>query len=295
MTSYTIHGFPQKVMEPEATASDTDLLLKEYSKNLITSFEQLPFDIEDFNNHYTKFADHFDLWQNGDWIRVIQPYIMPYYELKNMVDLLSNDDEKENEERDEFVEEKKQEIEKEVFKIAGQKGIDYLKHYEPEPVTIENEVYEQMESTVKKAFWDIFYENIEKKDYSQIPDMLKDIRKMVVNLVPNRHDIHDQFDKEIDIELITQMVEMKAMNSEDIYKFMFGIIDYVQRLYDDDDDIKMFREMLKQWFEEPKPYAFILTEFFKSIFQKLEKSSNDVLKFYTEVYQNQGSCERTRD
>ena len=169
-------------------------------------------------------------------------------------------------------------IKKYIHKIGGQNAINLLNNYQIPTITIDQKIYQQVEDNVKKAFWNMFYDNIENKNYIMIPDMLLDVKNMLLKLIPNRSDIHNRFNNEIDIELIKQMVENNAINSDEIYKIMISIIEYIKMLQAPEDDSKtqLFLENINKWFKNEKSYAFILTNYFKQVFLNLEKINKTI-------------------
>jgi len=293
MSSYTIYGFPEIVLNEPKQEHDEELY--KCSEELLNSLENLfknkiSSNFELFNVNYDKFTNLFKLWKEQDLLRIIKPYILSYYQYDEMSKIMQMPEGREEEKKTEDLEiwcneiiKLQDRIKNDIFKIAGKNGIELLNNYEMPQVTIDEQIYQQVENNVKNAFWKIFYDKIEHQNYEMIPDMLLDVKEMLLNLVPNRSDIHNKFNSEIDVDLIKQMVENNAINSNEIYKFMVSIVKYIKMLQpaEEDNNTELFLEKINSWFEQQQSYAFILTNYFQEIFKKLEKITQTVCEIYT--------------
>jgi len=278
MAAYTIFYFPKMVLN--SPQNEQDQIIFKYSEELIKSLENI-FNyktsdyISKFNIKFNKFISFFKVWKEQDIFRILKPYILSYYQYDEMMKEMEKE---ENKTKDveiwcNEINNLKQKIENDIHTIGGQIGIDLLYNYEHSTIAIDQKLYQLVQENVKKAFWNNFYQDIENQNYSQIPNMLKDIRKMLIELIPNRNEIHDRIDKEFDIDLIKQMTENNAINGDEIYKIMVIIVNYIKMLQavEDDKDTEEFLKNIEKWFHDNRKYAFILVNFFQHVFKKLEK------------------------
>jgi hypothetical protein len=147
-------------------------------------------------------------------------------------------------------------------------SVDELLAGVPE-LTIEETIIQDF----NKSFWRQFYNSIKAQDYTQVPLFLQDFIQMVKELIPNRADIHNEMESIIDHELIHQQLINSALNTSDILTIMNYMISIVEQLQAaaDDQDTKMFRDLLADMFMKQFRYEEILTFFFSTVFKKLEK------------------------
>lgn len=292
MSSYTIYGFSEIVLNNPKDEYDNELYKS--SEKLLNSLENLfknnniltDNNLELFNINYDNFTTLFKLWKKKDLLRVIKPYILSYYQYEVMLTEMENPVEEKKTGKQDIeiwcneIHKLQNKIKSNIFKICGKDGIQLLNNYQPPQITIDQKVYQQIEDNIKKSFWKIFYDKIEHNNYEMIPDMLLDVKNMLFNLVPNRSDIHNRFNNEIDIDLIKQMVENNAINSDEIYKIMISIVEYIKMLQaaEDDNNTLLFLEDVNNWFKNKQSYAFILTNYFQTIFNKLEKITKTVIE-----------------
>ena len=283
LITYTIVGYPSVIMEKPY--SEKDLKLQELASQLVLMFEN-NFDMMSFSIYFEKFTKYFAEWKDADLIKIITPHVMSYYQFVEMLKVVETDNDNSVVIWRGEVENMCKKIKNDLLKMGGRKAVEYLENYKPPQVTLDNAIYKQIEQSVKKSFWVQFSTDIENKNYSQIPGMLEDVRRMIFELIPNRNDKHEEFDLEVDFLLLKQMIDNNAINTEDIYKIMMSTLEYIKKLQSFEDDIPMeeFIQTLTDWFTKgDKLYSFIFTEYFKNVFTKLEKIKDDCEEVHRQV------------
>ena len=135
-------------------------------------------------------------------------------------------------------------------------------------------VYEQIEKTIKTAYWDSFQEKLSREtpDYLVIIPLLKDIQNMLFLCIPNRYDIHVEIRENIDIDLIQQMVEHNAIDTNDIIKISKYIIYLIEQYQakSEDSNTKKWSDALYAELNSTNKLDIFFKHFFKGAFNKLE-------------------------
>ena len=235
---------------------------------------------EGFNNFIDIYFNSHEKWKNQDIDNQIQDLAKMFWEIEQSIYLeKSNDDEEIK---------KLKNLQKKILKnvqIIG--GIDGLQTFNSIiPIFIDDKFCNKISDTFKDAFWNIFQSKLEseKPDYSVISEMLKDIRYMMINLVPNRPDIHNEIWESIDVDLISQMIEHDAIQPYFIKKIVFYIVEKIKNFgcAADDFQIEKWKKELEKNFEDGFEYSVFFPTYFKKVIEKLEKIKKDIEKFKQE-------------
>ena len=109
-------------------------------------------------------------------------------------------------------------------------------------------------------------------DYIVIIPLLKDIQNMLFLCIPNRHDIHVEIKENIDIDLIQQMIEHKAINTDDVVKISKYIIYLIETYQSKSEDsiTKKWSNKLYENLNNNNKLDIFFKDFFKGVFVKLE-------------------------
>ena len=77
-----------------------------------------------------------------------------------------------------------------------------------------------LENTFKCAYWDKYKEDLEKEDYDSTLKNLNDIKERICLFAPNRKDLHNAINENIDVDYIKQMIEHNAIEPQYIFKLI---------------------------------------------------------------------------
>lgn len=251
----------------------------ELSRNLIFIIDKIArkeerYNIKEFLISLNTFINFFDVWKNRDSLILVRPLIATFIQLSNE----KRKDEKEEDEYNNIL----TNIKKKVFTIAGNLGLSYLEKGEV-PYFMDEKIFQDIELTVKQAFWDVFEENIKEKKFEVIVQILSDLKNMIFDLVSerNRKDFLKEFDEKLDLNLLEKVLlsmkendDLKSKN-EFIKSIGILIIHYIKMFQapEDDTDTKLFEENFINKINSEEQPEKILRFFFKTSFDKVEKIS----------------------
>jgi hypothetical protein len=216
-------------------------------------------------NNMFIFEQDFMNWKKRDALILIRPMLKSYYELLDIKEVYNN------KKRDiSLLDRKLNKLKKNIKIIGGEEGLNYLKKRQI-PVFKSEKKISEIEKTVKKAFWDILEENINNKNYDQIPLLLNDIKIMLDEIIDNKSFLKSIFEY-IDIELITKLIKEDGFNFSLIYSYIKYLIDILYKILppSDDEKTKLFQENIDIMFKNQKSVGEILRYFFEEYFIKLE-------------------------
>ena len=178
----------------------------------ITSDDLYLINIGKFKDYYLKYIEKYTAWANKDKHQLNTSLIHAHSELSNTQKFL-NDNRKENtpdeikqnqDEIDKEITHKLEDIEHKLKVINGIKKAEDIKT----ALTSNAETIQDQNvfNIAKKAFWDIFTEEIERNDYSRLFIILDEIKMRLKALTPHRHNIHQEINENIDVDLYRQMI-----------------------------------------------------------------------------------------
>ena len=313
LTCYVVVCFPDNVFNNEIKDVN-DLQLKNLSNKISILFNNIlnytnddehkvnsDVKVQEFKIELDNFIVFFDKWKKRDVIKVLLPFANSYYELNDTLALITKN---QQEPVTDDIKIWRSEIEKQIKKILkhvkridGNDAVLFVKNHQPPKLMIDDKVYEQIEKTMKKAYWDKLKEDIENADFSMITSLLTDIRNMIFQLIPNRQDIREEFDGKFDLELVEQMITHKAMDVKTVYSIALMLIEYLKMLQapiDDRDTQEWCDSITNLFYTETISYSDILPAFFSGMFQRLEKIKQQLYDFYNPKDENTSENEITK-
>ncbi|SVB28965.1 uncharacterized protein METZ01_LOCUS181819 [marine metagenome] len=305
LTCYIVVCFPDFVFNNEIKDID-DLQLKNLSNKISILFNNIlnytnddehkvnsDVKMQEFKIELDNFIIFFDRWKKKDVIKVLLPFANSYYELNDTLALVTKNQQEPVTDDIKIwkseIEKQKNKILKHVKNIDGDDAVTFVKNYQPPKLIIDDKVYEQIERTMKKVYWDKLKEDIENDDFSMITPLLTDVRTMIFQLIPNRPDLREEFDSKIDLELVKQMITHKAMDVKTVYSIALTLIEYLKTLQapiDDRDTQEWCDSITNLFYTENISYADILPAFFSGMFQRLEKIKQQLHDFYNPKDEN---------
>lgn len=250
---------------------DVNEKMKSLSFDLYLSFEELFSDYclkncLKFKEYYLKYVFFFKQWKKRDGLIMIRPILKSYFELE-----VIRDDFKKNN-NDDYLHLNRQlkQLENNIKLICGDDGLIYLKQKKI-PIFKTEKMYNDVEKTVKKAFWDSFEENIEENKLNQIPPLLNDIKNMIKSMIVNKKYLSN-LDNNINIEMISNVIN--SPNPD--FKFIYNLINYlIEKLFElqqpsEDSNTKLFKNNIDDMFNKNNKTSYLLRYFFENYFIKLE-------------------------
>lgn len=248
----------------------TKIMIK-YSYDLILSFELLfkqekTSDINNFLNNLYKYEKLYIDWKQRDALILIRPLLKSYFELNLLKELY----EKQKNKYSETIEKQMGNIKKNILLISGDIGLKYLNEKKI-PVFKSEKKVSEIEKTVKKAFWDIFQENIEQNKLEQIILFLQDIKNIYKDIIKNEKYLKSLFEN-IDIEIIENLIKKNLLNDEMIKNYILFLINKLYEIQPpiEDKNTKQFENEINDMYNKNMNKSIILRFFFENYFNKLE-------------------------
>jgi hypothetical protein len=271
LTAFVVHKYPNEMLDN----SVFDYYLQKYARDVVELYERIVSTKKRVNYVYfwhttDKYIDYFNKWKAQDIHKILVPLAQEHQSLDKQKERYIDEAAAGDAYAQEIIEHMtllQQKIRSQIASMAVT-SVDELLAGAQE-LTIEETIIQDF----NKSFWRQFYNSIKAQDYTQVPLFLQDFIQMVKGLVPNRTDIHAEMESIIDHELIHQQLINSALNTSDILTIMNYVIGIVEQLQAaaDDQDTKMFRDLLADMFMKQFRYEEILTFFFSTVFKKLEK------------------------
>ena len=256
----------------------TDMLLR--LETLFTNTITLK-DYNKFMNSFNRYVAFFKVWRERDSLLMARPVINSYFNTEMMVeqmqDSLVKNDKLTSEQKD-LTADRIKDLKRVLLKlkqniriIAGNKGLSFLESREM-PYFKDEDVFQSVEQTVRKAFWDVVTANFEDEKYDQMITLLDDLKSMMVELVPNTSFV-TEIDQVIDTEHLTTMISHGLLTNEAIKLYINFIIGQIVKLQpaSEDTNTQLFKENIESMFNNGEKRSTVLAYFFENAFNKMEK------------------------
>lgn len=247
-----------------------------YSSDLVYSFEEMyekKLSIktyEVFKGNLDKYFIFFEKWKARDALILIRPMLQTCFTIDTYIEQL----EKKEEDTEIEILSLKKNLSKllhNIKLIGGKKALEFYKSKKL-PIFIDEKIFTDTEKIVRRAFWDIFEENIKEKNHKQVPELLKDIKILIKNIVKNKTFI-DDLDNNINTNYIESIIDTEHFNMNNIKKYFYYLISKLERIQQPSEDkvTKMFLNNINIMIDKKEKNEKILRYFFENFFQKLEK------------------------
>lgn len=246
-----------------------------YSSDLVYSFEEMyekKLSIktyETFNENLEKYFIFFEKWKERDALILIRPMLQTCFTIETFIEQLEKKEDTETE-----ILSLKNNLSKllhNIKLIGGVKGLEFYKNKKL-PIFIDEKIFTDTEKVVRRAFWDVFEENIMEKNHKQVPELLKDIKELIKDVVKDETFIND-LDININIEHISSIIDTTDFIIDNIKNYMYYLITKLEKIQQPSEDktTTMFLENINKMIENEEKIEKILRYFFENYFQKLEK------------------------
>lgn len=253
--------------------------------HLMTTNETYISNISLFKTYYSQYIEKYTNWAIMDKRQINTSLIHAHSELSNTQKFL-NDNIKKDAEND-ILENQKllndeltgklEDIEHRLKIINGVKQAEDIKA----SLTANTETIQDdsIFKIARKAFWDIFTEEIEKNDYSRLFVILDEIKTRLKALVPNRHDIHRELDQNIDTELYKQMITNGAFETADFMKLIEYLITQIKQYIAPIHDTELNIWIHELYENIGDKYSKTLPSFFEKYYNYLEITEKELAEF----------------
>jgi len=262
--SYKIHNVSKQIIESfnkmkTCNSFSFQIYLKQLKDNLKTLIKT------------------YKIWQREDTERIISELVLTYVEYEEYK--IKNEDMKP------YIETEQESIIEKANSLNEKYNKDYFLHHLTEYENYK-EFLENLSNNINKnihlAFWNNIREKLDKNppEFITIVPLLYDVRILLISCVPNKTKIHDDINEYIDVEFITHMVKNDALDHLYIEKMLKYIVGYLKDFQSQAED-----QATNEWVDNIKillddgKYGEFFVNFFKTLFEKLEKIVHDANTF----------------
>jgi len=295
LSSYMIMNHRETVTSNDTYAiklgnNATDMIM-----NLETLFSDKKVTLKDYNNFmnaFNRYIKFFQVWRERDSLLMARPAINSYFNIDMLREALLDKLNKED-----LTDEQKTKITSDIKDyervlrklthnirlIAGEKGLSFLESKDM-PYFKDEEIFQSVEKTVRKAFWDVVKENFENEKYDQMIILLDDLKTIILELNPR---VKQEIDGVIDTELLTQMINNGLLNDEGIQTYMNYIISHIENTQQpsEDTNTRLWKENIATMIQKGEKRSVVLGYFFENAFNKLEKIKALTLRIRAQLAQ----------
>jgi len=242
-----------------------------FSNNLNNKF------IEIFFDNFTKYLNIFEKWKEEDEKKLIDKSCTQQYKEIQVIEQKFTGDTPDEQQLSKSASILKNKFEKRIKQIGGDRGMQYV--YDSPKLKPINVMQLDMEENMKKAYWDLFEDEVNLNKLDHIGKNLDDFRKYFFELLGESNkakDIKKEFDENVDLYIIKQMINGNTIDTELIFKIMKSLIwfvqKYIQSASEDKDSEILLENLYNQFSEGKEKTGTILRYFFQNLFTKLDKT-----------------------
>lgn len=232
------------------------------------------------DNFLIKLKQYFDIykkWKDRDEKILIDKSCTQQYKEIQVIEQKYNGNTPDEQQLSRSASQLKRTIENRIRQIGGEKALKYVTDSPKlEPLDV---MSLDMEEHMKKAYWDMFENDVNNNNLEPICKNLEDFKKYLFTLLGESKratEIKTKFNNQLDLDLVKQMIRQNAIKSEEIYNIIKTLIFYVKTYVhsaSEDSDTEIFQENIyKRMTANKEKIGTILRYFFQNIFTKLDKT-----------------------
>ena len=233
--------------------------------------------IFDFFKIYNDFLKAFKEWKEYDQKQLLDKTCTQQYKQIKVMEKTFKGDTPDEKQLSSSSRKLRQKIEKRIKQIGGDNALQYV-NTSPQLKPLDA-LSLDMEEHMKKAYWDMFEDEVSKNNFEPICKNLDEFRKYLFSLLGKTvraNTIREEFDNNVDLKIIKQMIRNGNITSPEIYNIVKLLTKYVQQyiqsISEDKDTQMILDNVYKKINEKKDSLAIILRYYFQSIFEKLDKT-----------------------
>ncbi len=269
LSAYVIMNYLEEV-----TKKDTySIKLQNHAVETIMSLENLftkeKITLKDYNNFmnsFNRYVEFFQVWRERDSLIMVRPIINSYFDLEKQKQYF---EEQKQDEKANDIGRVMTKLKHNIRLIGGKKGLEFLEKREV-PIYKDEEIFKNVEKTVRKAFWDVVKQNMDENKYDQVVLLLDDVKTLLLEINPK---LSNEMNDTINKELLTQIMENNGLTYDSILLYTTYIIEHIEKMQAvaEDENTKMWKENITTMINKKEKHSDILVYFFENAFGKLEK------------------------
>lgn len=284
LSCYMIEKHPNVLLSDE---TEIEVKVQKKSKMVLETLNEVKNSTNNFairfnTNRFIKLFDEylvlFDEWKNQDKLKILNDLHTIYFELEADKVKRQNDNNPNQEVFINDINREQKKIVEKIQRIGGQEGINNFEKLKEQMTNYSKAVernFETINNIIHTAFWDNVREQLSKDPPNMlvILPLLDDLKKMLKQCVPNRGDLHEQLNSNINTEHIEDMIKHDAIDNRfiiTIVRYIFNFIETFQSSGDDKDFSKI-KESLLDRYSNGMYLRDFFPEFFKEAFMMTEK------------------------
>jgi hypothetical protein len=234
--------------------------------------------MEDTLVNIYKFKINFDFYIKKDKKDLLQILLQSHFELKQTLEMLSKKENlsEENKKWLENIPHQIKKVEEKIEKLDPENCKNLIENFQP--LMASNESQEDLLKVAQKAYFDILREEILKNkpsNYKKFVVLFCELKDIIKSFIPNRKDIHNELDENINKELLDDLLNNEIQNMINLKDLCFYIIENISKLESqlEDEDTKLWINRLEKDFKnldnfETNNYYNALLEIYISFIQK---------------------------
>ena len=159
---------------------------------------------------------------------------------------------------------------------------DEKKSDNEESNTFKLSLEEEISKTMQIAFWDKLESEMKDKKYEMLLSLLDEMRFKICEMIPNRHDLHENLYEHIDVDLLEQMLNHDAVDNNYIFNTIQFIINQLKELdsIEDEPYYEIWRTQVNKRIQDPEcPIYVFMPIFLRETFFRVDKIEYSIKRF----------------
>jgi hypothetical protein len=153
--------------------------------------------------------------------------------------------------------------------------------------TFDDELLRRVEENMKKAFFNNIAKDIENNSFDSSFALLSEIKQRICSLVPNRQDLHHEFEQHLDVDFYKQIHSKGAFDINMIHGIINFIIDKIKQFgsLEDEPWNEIWKTQIVVKIRRGDQLNTLLPDFFKEAIHRIDKIENEITAFkQSEIY-----------
>lgn len=273
LTTYLFSYFPDDTLS--TTMNSREKQIYDISQDIIELIQTDPLPSTPLAHKLDSYHIYFNIWKQEDKSSLLQSLSKIHTHLKTLPTEGTRASDKEK------VEQKIQQIKGFAHNIAGEQGVSHVEKASKYGMTDSLILASQIQTQMKKAFWDIFQEDLAKDppNLNRFPDLVKDIRLAIERILPNKNKNTTTIyiRQHLDENDVSQGLQKGTFHLQDVYQLATFVLERIKELgapiedSDLDERIEWLDQEIQKVQENPKKrFAPFMTELFRDIMNRLD-------------------------
>lgn len=274
LSIYMIVFYPKDLFPPLTTMTKLENALLQHSKITMKYIHHptLCKCRKDTAKLVKTFNSLFTYWLHYDKRKQLEELCDIYYNLPKSFtqSIQTTKEEKESyeQQRDQF----RKTVREHIKKIAGERGLKLLLEYGEKMKHIENNIAKQVHDTMHNTYWKLFQLSLENSNYSQVIDLLNEIREFFLYIVKNSSSWQSRINEHLDIPYISRRIHTNTFDPPYLRSLICFIFDSLQELGSPLNDASVIecKTKMLQTMHTSKTYSEFLPVLFRNILERLQ-------------------------